>query len=312
MSNLRELPGIAKDFHELIGKTPLVYLNHLNRYIPGIITAKLEYLNPSGSLKDRPAWSIINGAIKQGKIDKDTVIIEPSSGNMGVSLAAICALLNLKLIICLPDTTSQEKRKILRAYGAEVVITPSEGGMQEAVDKAKEMAENKKNSFMPSQFNNKMNPEIHSKTTAHEIWEDTQGNVAAVVVGVGTGGTLTGIGEYLKEKNPKIRIIAIEPKESAILSDQKRSRHMIHGIGAGFIPPILKTELIDEVIQVNEADAFETTRLISRKEGLMVGVSSGAAAWGAKVLAARDEFRGKLIVSIFADGGYKYLNDLWH
>ena len=301
---------IAKNLTELIGKTPMLELNNYknNNELKGNIIAKLEYFNPGGSVKDRIGFAMFEEAEKSGKINKDTVIIEPTSGNTGVGLALTAAAKGYKLMITMPESMSIERRKLLKAYGAELILTPAAKGMKGAIEAAEELAKQYPNSFIPQQFKNAANPEAHRKTTALEILEDLDGKVDILVAGVGTGGTITGIGSILKGKNENIKIVAVEPSASPVISGGSPGPHKIQGIGAGFIPDVLKTDLIDEVIKVDNEDAFKTSRELAKTEGLLVGISSGAAVVAAKELAKREENKGKNIVVILPDGGERYLS----
>ena len=272
------------------------------------IVAKLEYFNPLGSVKDRVANAMIEQGIKDGKINQDTVIIEPTSGNTGIGLAFVTASKGLHLILTMPDTMSMERRKIVKALGAEIVLTPGRAGMRGAIEKAAQPKEEYGNAFIPQQFENEANPEIHKATTAQEIWKDTDGNVDIFVSSVGTGGTLTGTGAGLREKNPNVKIIAVEPATSAVLSGEKPGPHKIQGIGAGFIPKVMDMSLVDEIIKVGNEDAFETAREVAKSDGLLVGISSGAALWAATELAKRPENAGKRIVVLLPDTGERYLS----
>ena len=295
---------------ELIGSTPLMRAVNIERKhnVKATILLKLEYFNPSGSVKDRIARSMIEDAEKKGLINKDTVIIEPTSGNTGIGLAAIAAAKDYRVILTMPETMSVERRNILKAYGAEIVLTEAPKGMKGAIAKAEELASHYENSFIPSQFENKANPETHRLTTGPEIWEDTDGNVDIFVAGVGTGGTITGVGEYLKSKNSNVRIVAVEPETSSVLSGNKPGPHKIQGIGAGFVPETLNTEIYDEIIRVSNESAFESSRLLAREEGLLVGISSGAALFAALTLAKRKENHGKTIVALLPDSGDRYFS----
>ena len=301
---------IYENFNELIGNTPLFHLKNFEREnnLKAKIFAKLEYFNPAGSIKDRVAWSMIDKAEREGKINKDTVIIEPTSGNTGVGLAAVAASRGYKIIITMPETMSIERRKILQAYGAELILTEGSKGMKGAIQKANELHEQIKNSFIPGQFINPANPECHKKTTAKEIWDATEGKIDIFIAGVGTGGTISGIGEYLKEKNSNIKVIAVEPDSSPILSEGKAGSHKIQGIGAGFIPEILNTKIFDEVYRVKNDDALQTQKDIAKIEGLLVGFSSGAAIFAAKNISLREENFDKNIVAILPDTGERYLS----
>lgn len=301
---------IAKQLTELIGGTPLLELSNYEKKnsLGAQIVAKLEYFNPMGSVKDRVANAMIEQGIKEGKINQDTVIIEPTSGNTGIGLAFVTAAKGLHLILTMPDTMSMERRKIVKALGAEIVLTPGRAGMRGAIEKAAQLKEEYGNAFIPQQFENEANPAIHKATTAQEIWKDTDGNVDIFVSSVGTGGTLTGTGEGLREKNPNVKIIAVEPATSAVLSGEKPGPHKIQGIGAGFIPKVMDMSLVDEVIKVGNEEAFETAREVAKSDGLLVGISSGAALWAATELAKRTENVGKRIVVLLPDTGERYLS----
>ncbi|MBL7210550.1 MAG: cysteine synthase A, partial [Candidatus Omnitrophica bacterium] len=299
---------IAKDITELIGNTPLVMLNKINKDNPAMVAAKLEYFNPAGSVKDRIGLSMIEQAEKEGKITKDTTIVEPTSGNTGIGLAFVCAVKGYKLILTMPETMSIERRKLLTAFGAEIILTAGTEGMSGAIKKAEELVQKGRGYFMPQQFKNEANPEIHRRATAREIWDDTDGKVDILVAGVGTGGTITGISEVIKKKKPSFRSIAVEPKDSPVLSGGKPGTHKIQGIGAGFIPEVLNKGIIDEVIQVSNDDAIATALRLVREEGLLAGISSGAAAFAALQAASRQENKGKLIVVILPDTGERYLS----
>lgn len=298
---------IADNILALIGKTPLVRINHLNEG-DATIVAKLEKQNPAGSVKDRPALNMIEEAEREGLINKNTVIIEPTSGNTGIGLALVCAIKGYRLILTMPETMSVERRKLLSAYGAELVLTEGAKGMQGAVDKANSLHEEIKNSFIPQQFANPANPKIHTLTTAEEIWADTDEKVDIIVAGVGTGGTISGIAKSLKSKNPEIKAVAVEPESSPLISKGYAGSHKIQGIGANFIPVNYDAGLVDEVIAVKNEDAFETSRALAKKEGILAGISSGAAMWAANELSKRPENKGKLIVVILPDGGERYLS----
>lgn len=299
---------IFNDITETIGRTPLVKLNRVTQEIDATVVAKLESFNPCGSVKDRIGVSMIESAEKEGLIDSDTVIIEPTSGNTGIGLAFVCAARGYRLVITMPETMSIERRALLKSFGVEIVLTPGEEGMTGAVKKAEQLAEEIPDSFLPQQFKNPANPEIHRKTTAEEIWNDTDGKVDVVVAGVGTGGTITGVAEVIKKRKQDFKAIAVEPKASNILSGGNPGPHSIQGIGAGFVPEVLNIELIDEVVQVNDDDAFETAKELSTKEGILCGISSGAAAWAAMKVAKRKENQGKLIIVILPDTGERYLS----
>lgn len=301
---------IAKKLTDLIGNTPLLELSNYGELnnLEGKVIAKLEYFNPLGSVKDRIANAMIEQAIKDGKVNKDTVIIEPTSGNTGIGLAFVSASKGLRLILTMPDTMSIERRAIVAALGAEVVLTPGAEGMKGAIAKAEELAKEYGNAFIPQQFENAANPEIHRKTTAEEILRDTDGNVDIFVAGVGTGGTITGVGEVIKAKNPNAKIVAVEPVASPVLSGGKPGPHKIQGIGAGFIPKVINLDVVDEIIQVENDDAFAASRAVAKSEGLLVGISSGAAIQAATVLAKRPENKGKNIVVLLPDTGERYLS----
>jgi cysteine synthase A len=302
--------NIAKKVTELVGHTPLLELTNTEKKydLKARILAKVEYFNPAGSVKDRIAKAIIDEAIKSGKVTADSVIIEPTSGNTGIGLAMVAASYGLRAILTMPETMSVERRSLLKAYGAEIVLTDGAKGMNGAIEKANELAATTPHSFIPGQFTNPVNPETHYKTTGPEIWEDSDGHVDAFVAGVGTGGTLSGVGKYLKEKNPNIKIFAVEPASSPVLSEGKRGAHKIQGIGAGFVPDTLDTKIYDEVIKVENDAAFETGRNFGKTEGVLVGISSGAALWAALELAKRPEFEGKTIAVLLPDTGDRYLS----
>ncbi|MDI3543470.1 MAG: cysteine synthase, partial [Candidatus Atribacteria bacterium] len=295
---------------QLEGNTPLVRLGKIAKGLPGILVAKLEFLNPCGRVKDRIAVAMIEEAEKQGILKPGSLVVEPTSGNTGIGLAFVCAERGYHLLLVMPENVSVERRKILTRLGAEVVLTPASQGMQGAINRAQEMVNNTPGAFMPQQFENPANPRAHRETTAREIWEDTDGEVDIVVAGVGSGGTITGIAQALKEKKPSFQAVAVEPLRSPVLSGGSPGRHSIQGIGAGFIPPVLQLELIDEVITVNDDDAFLMSERLAKEEGILAGISSGAALWGALQVANREENRDKLIVVIIPDTGERYLS-LW-
>ncbi|WP_455716089.1 cysteine synthase A [Anaerosporobacter sp.] len=299
-----------KKITDLIGGTPLLELESYGQdnSLHATIFAKLEYFNPAGSVKDRIAKSMIDDAEEKGILKPDSVIIEPTSGNTGIGLAAVAAARGYKIILTMPETMSIERRNLLKAYGAEIVLTEGAKGMRGAIAKAQELTSEIEHSFIPSQFTNSANPAVHRSTTGPEIWEDTDGKVDIFVAGVGTGGTVSGVGEYLKSKNPNVKIVAVEPAGSPVLSKGTPGPHKIQGIGAGFVPNTLNTEIYDEIIAVENEDAFETGRILARKEGLLVGISSGAAVFAAKELAKRPENKGKIIVTLLPDTGERYLS----
>ena len=301
---------IYKSAAELIGKTPLMELTNFEKAnnLEAKIIAKLEYFNPAGSVKDRIAKGMIDDAEAKGLLNKDSVIIEPTSGNTGIGLASVAAARGYRIIIVMPETMSIERRKLMKAYGAELVLTEGAKGMKGAIEKADELAKEIPNSFIPGQFVNPANPEVHRQTTGPEIWEDAEGKVDIFVAGVGTGGTITGVGSYLKSQNPNVKVVAVEPLTSPVLSQGKSGAHKIQGIGAGFVPKVLDTKVYDEIITVDNEDAFETGREIGKNEGILVGISSGAAVWAARELAKRPENKGKNIVVLLPDTGDRYLS----
>lgn len=301
---------IANNLTELIGNTPLMELSNYEKVngLEAKLIGKIEYFNPAGSIKDRVGYAMLQDAEEKGIINKDTIIIEPTSGNTGLGLALTAAAKGYKLIITMPESMSLERRKMVKAYGAELVLTPAAEGMKGAIEKAEELSKDIPNSFIPQQFNNPANAEVHKKTTAEEIWRDTDGHVDIFVSAVGTGGTITGVGEALKAKNPNIKVVAVEPSDSPVLSGGKPGPHKIQGIGAGFIPGVLNVDVIDEIIPVSNEDSYEVTRELAKTEGLLVGISCGAAVYAAKQLAQRDENRGKNIVVILPDTGQRYLS----
>lgn len=299
---------IYHDITETIGNTPLVRLNRLTQHVQATVVAKLESFNPLGSVKDRIAVNMLEAAERAGKINRDTIILEPTSGNTGIGLAFACAAKGYRLVLLMPETMSLERRQLLRALGAELILTPGTEGMRGAVRRAEEMAAEDPRYFIPQQFKNPANPEIHRRTTAEEIWRDTDGQVDILVAGVGTGGTITGVSEVIKARKPEFRAIAVEPADSPVLSGGQPGPHRIQGIGAGFVPDVLRRELIDEVITVTNEDAFATARRLAREEGILAGISSGAATWAALQVAARPSSEGKLIVVILPDTGERYLS----
>ena len=301
--------AIAANINALIGNTPLVQLNHLTQGLPARVAVKLEFFNPAGSVKDRIAIAMVENAEKTGKIKAGSTIVEATSGNTGIGLAMVCAAKDYKLVIIMPESMSKERRMLLRAYGAELILTPAAEGMSGAIAKAEELVKNNPDThFMPRQFDNPANPEIHRQTTAEEIWRDTDGKVDIFLAGVGTGGTLTGVGEVLKARNPNVQIYAVEPANSPVLSGGEKGAHVIQGLGAGFVPNILNTEVYGNVITVTNEDALATARALAEKEGILAGISSGAAAWAALELAKKPENAGKLIVTVLPDFGERYLS----
>ncbi len=300
--------NIAKDITQLVGNTPLVRINKLSDETNSEILGKCEFMNPTSSIKDRIALAMIETAIKDGKINKDTIVVEPTSGNTGIGLAMVCAVKGLQLILTMPESMSMERRNLLYAFGVTLDLTPAKLGMKGAIQRAQEISKNIKNSFMPQQFNNPANPQVHRDTTAQEILKDTNGEVDIVVLGVGTGGSITGISEVIKKHNPAVEIIAVEPSASPVLSGGDPGVHKIQGIGAGFVPKVLNTEVYDEIIKVDNEDAIATAKDLTRSEGLLVGISSGANVWAATKVAKREENKGKTIVTILCDTGERYLS----
>jgi cysteine synthase A len=301
---------IKNGFLDLVGQTPLVRLNNLIKKegLEADVLAKLEYFNPAGSVKDRIAKEMILDAMEKGLINENTTLIEPTSGNTGIGLSAVATSLNLKIIITMPETMSVERRNLMKAYGAELVLTPGSEGMKGAIAKAKELASQIENSFIPGQFENPANPQAHYKTTGPEIYSQTEGKVDIFVAGVGTGGTISGIGKYLKEQNPNVKVVAVEPASSPVLSTGKGGAHKIQGIGAGFVPDTLDTKIYDEIITVENEDAFASGKEVAKTEGILIGISSGAAIQAAKELAKREENKGKTLVVLLPDGGDRYLS----
>ncbi len=300
--------GIAKDSTELIGNTPLVRLNRITEGVKAEVVAKLESFNPIGSVKDRLGVAMIVDAEEKGLIKKDTVIVEPTSGNTGISLAFVCAARGYKLILTMPDTMSLERRQLLSIFGAELVLTPGAEGMPGAIRKAEQLVAENSGYFMPQQFKNQANPEIHRLTTAEEIWRDTDGKIDILISGVGTGGTITGVAEVIKKRKPQFKAVAVEPVDSPVLSGGKPGAHKIQGIGAGFIPDVLRTDLVDEIVKVANEDAGTMARRLAKEEGILAGISSGAATWAALEVAKRPENEGKLIVVVLPDTGERYLS----
>ena len=302
------MDNIFNSLAETTGKTPLVRLNQISDDSNATVLGKLEMFNPGGSVKDRIGKAMIESAEQSGQLKSGMVIVEPTSGNTGIALAWIAAAKGYKLVLTMPDTMSIERRKLLVAFGAELVLTPGQEGMKGAIDKAQEIAANDSNAYIPQQFQNPANPEIHRKTTAEEIWKDTAGKIDIFIAGVGTGGTITGVAEVLRTRNPQIKIIALEPANSAVLSGNQHSPHKIQGIGAGFIPDVLNREIIDEVFQVEDKDAFAMSKALAKNEGILAGISSGAAAHAAAIVAGRAENAGKMVVTILPDTGERYLS----
>jgi cysteine synthase len=299
---------IAKDITKLIGRTPMVELGRLGQGLRATIVAKLEAFNPCSSVKDRIGLSMIEAAEREGRIGKDSIILEPTSGNTGIALAFVCAVKGYRLTLTMPDTMSVERRKLLKIFGADLILTPGSEGMRGAIRRAEELASSDPRYFIPQQFSNPANPEIHRKTTAVEIWDDTDGRVDVLVSGVGTGGTITGVAEVIKARKPTFKAIAVEPIDSPVLSGGKPGPHKIQGIGAGFVPEVLRRDLVDEVIQVSHQDAGVMARRLAREEGILGGISSGAALWGALEVARRPESEGKMIVVVLPDTGERYLS----
>ncbi|MEW5758916.1 MAG: cysteine synthase A [Candidatus Omnitrophota bacterium] len=302
------MPKIYSDITKTVGNTPLIRINKISQGLDATILAKLESFNPLSSIKDRIGIAMIDAAEEKGLLKKNSVIIEPTSGNTGIALAFIAAARGYRLILTMPDTMSLERRQLLKIFGAELVLTEGIKGMKGAVEKAEELVKKTANSFMPQQFNNLENPEIHRKTTAEEIWNDTDGNVDIFIAGIGTGGTITGVGEVLKKKNPKVKVIGIEPADSPVLSGGKPGPHKIQGIGAGFVPEVLNRKIIDEILEVSNEDAGDFARKLAKEEGIFTGISSGAAMWAALEVAKRKESKGKTIIVILPDTGERYLS----
>jgi cysteine synthase A len=302
------MPGIYHDMTRTIGGTPLVRLNNITKGLNAEILAKLELNNPLGSVKDRIGLAMIKAAEEQGHINNDTTIVEPTSGNTGIALAFVCAMRGYRLILTMPETMSIERRKLLKHLGAELILTPGSEGMKGAINRAKELLLQRPNVYMPDQFSNSANPEVHRRTTAEEIWRDTNGDIDILVSGVGTGGTITGISEVIKERKPYFKAVAVEPAGSPVLSGGKPGPHKIQGIGAGFIPKVLNTKIIDEIITVTNDQSFESARVVAKLEGILCGISSGAAVWAALEIAKRSENRGKKIVVILPSTGERYLS----
>jgi cysteine synthase A len=304
---------IADSVVGLIGNTPLVRLSKIAGGLPGQVVAKMESFNPLGSVKDRIAKSMIEAAERDGLIGPGSTVVEPTSGNTGIGLAAVCAAKGYKLVLTMPDTMSMERRMLLRALGADLILTPGAKGMTGAIERAEQVAQETPASFMPQQFKNPANPEVHRRTTAEEVWRDTDGQVDVFVAGVGTGGTVTGVAEALKKRKPSLRAVAVEPAASPVLSGGKPGPHRIQGIGAGFVPDVLNLKVVDEIITVRNEDAAETARRLARTEGILAGISSGAALWAAMQVASRADTKGKLVVVVLPDTGERYLStDLFH
>jgi cysteine synthase len=299
---------IHSNVTEAVGNTPLIRLARISNGLPGSVLGKLESSNPGGSVKDRIGVAMVNAAESSGKLEPGGTLVEPTSGNTGIALAMVAAARGYRLILTMPESMSLERRRLLKALGAELVLTPAADGMPGAIKRAEELVAETKNAFMPQQFKNPANPDIHRQTTAEEILRDTEGKVAAFVAGVGTGGTLTGVGGLLKERNPEVKVFAVEPADSPVLSGGSPGKHGIQGIGAGFVPDVLSRDIIDEIITVQSGDAFELARRLGREEGLLVGISAGANVWAALKLAAREEFRDKNVVTVLCDTGERYLS----
>jgi cysteine synthase len=300
--------NIAQDITQLIGNTPLVRINRIAEGARAEIVAKLEFYNPAHSVKDRIGISMVEAAERAGLLKQDTIVLEPTSGNTGIALAMVCAARGYRCALTMPETMSKERRILLRAYGAELILTPGSEGMTGAIRKAEELAASDSRYFIPQQFQNPANPEIHRTTTAEEIWRDTDGRVDILISGIGTGGTITGVGEVIKERKPSFQCVAVEPDASPVLSGGQKGPHPIQGIGAGFIPPVLNTEIYDEIIRVKNEDAFQTARRMATQEGLLVGISAGAAVWAAVQVALRSENEGKLIIVVIPSFGERYLS----
>lgn len=300
--------NIYRDMNALVGRTPMVYLNRLNRGLPANVAAKLEFYNPCASVKDRIGLAMIQAAEEQGQLQQDSVVIEPTSGNTGIALAFVCAVKGYRLVLTMPESMSQERRALLKGFGAELVLTPAKEGMSGAVRKARELLESTPGGFMPQQFDNPANPEVHRSSTAREIWEDTEGGVDVFVSGVGTGGTATGVGRVLKEKSADVRVVAVEPSDSPVLSGGEPGPHALQGMGAGFVPRVLERHLLDEIIQVGNKEALDMTRRLILEEGILCGISSGAIAKAALDVASRGENKDKLVVFMVCDTGERYLS----
>ncbi len=299
---------IYDDITQLVGRTPLVRIRRLTEGLQAEVAAKLEYFNPSHSVKDRIAVAMVDAAEREGRLGPDSIILEPTSGNTGIGLAMVAAARGYRCVLTMPDTVSRERRALIRAYGAELILTPGEKGMRGAIEAAEALAASDPRYFIPQQFENPANPEIHRRTTAEEIWHDTEGRVDVLVAGVGTGGTITGVGEVLKQRKPAVRVVAVEPAASPVLSGGERGPHPLQGIGAGFVPAILNTSIYDEILRVEGEDAFRTARAMASREGLLVGISAGAAVWAALEVARREESRGKLIVVVVPSFAERYLS----